>query len=69
MSDQFTSQYQDLPEGLYGCVDRIVVRAWLPGCGNGGGSRNWWQSLDGSFGSFTQTGATTDTLCPSGKRA
>jgi len=48
MSDQFTSQYEDLLEGQYDCVDRIVVNAWLPGCGNGGGFRNWWRSLHGS---------------------
>jgi hypothetical protein len=45
MSDQFTSQYEDLLEGQYDCVDRVVVNAWLPGCGNGGGFRNWWRSL------------------------
>ena len=48
MSDQFTSRYQDLLAGHYDCVDRIVVNAWLPGCGNGGGFRNWWRSLYGS---------------------
>lgn len=48
MSDQFTSQYEDLLAGHYDCVDRIVVNAWLPGCGNGGGFRNWWRSLHGS---------------------
>jgi hypothetical protein len=48
MSDQFTSQYEDLLEGHYDCVDRLVVNAWLPGCGNGGGFRNWWRSLYGS---------------------
>ena len=48
MSDQFTSQYEDLLEGQYDCVDRLVVNAWLPGCGNGGGFRNWWRSLYGS---------------------
>lgn len=48
MSDQFTSQYEDLLEGQYDCVDRVVINAWLPGCGNGGGFRNWWRSLHGS---------------------
>jgi len=48
MPDQFTSQYQDLLEGQYDCVDRLVINAWLPGCGSGGGFRNWWRSLYGS---------------------
>jgi len=48
MADQFTSQYEELLEGQYDCVDRLVVNAWLPGCGNGGGFRNWWRSLHGS---------------------
>lgn len=48
MPDQFTSQYEELIAGVYDCVDRIVINAYLPGCGNGGGFRNWWRSLFGS---------------------
>jgi hypothetical protein len=48
MADQFTGRYQELLEGQYDCVDRLVINAWLPGCGNGGGLRNWWRSLYGS---------------------
>lgn len=48
MSDPFTSRYQELLEGQYDCLDRVVINAWLPGCGNGGGFRNWWRSLYGS---------------------
>jgi hypothetical protein len=48
MSDQFTSRYEELLEGQYDCVDRVVVNAFLPGVGGGGGFRNWWRSLFGS---------------------
>jgi hypothetical protein len=48
MSDQFTSRYEELLEGQYDCVDRVVVNAFLPGVGGGGGFRNWWRSLYGS---------------------
>ena len=48
VSDQFTSRYEELLEGQYDCVDRVVVNAFLPGVGRGGGFRNWWRSLYGS---------------------
>ena len=48
MADQFTSHYQDLLEGRYDCVDRIVLNAYLPRCWDGGGFRHWWRLLDGS---------------------
>ena len=41
MPDQFASQYEELIAGVCDCV-------YLPGCGNGGGFRNWWRSLFGS---------------------
>jgi hypothetical protein len=43
MSDQFTSRYEELLEGQYDCVDRVVVNASCPvlreaeGSGTGGG--------------------------------
>ena len=48
MADAFTSRYEDLLDGHYECVDRIVINAYLPGVGGGGGFRNWWRSLYGS---------------------
>ncbi len=48
MSDQFTSRYAEFLEGQYDCVDRVVINAFLPGVGGGGGFRNWWRSLYGS---------------------
>ncbi len=41
-------QYEELIAGVCECVDRIVINADLPGCGNGGRFRNWWRSLLGS---------------------
>jgi len=48
MADAFTSRYEKLLDGNYDCVDRIVINAYLPGVGGGGGFRNWWHSLYGS---------------------
>ncbi len=48
MADQFTSHYEDLLDGIYDCVDRIVLNAYLPQCWNGGGFRHWWRLLNGS---------------------
>lgn len=48
MADAFTKRYEELLDGHYDCVDRIVINAYLPGVGGGGGFRNWWRSLYGS---------------------
>jgi len=48
MADAFTSRYEEFLDGHYDCVDRIVINAYLPGVGGGGGFRNWWRSLYGS---------------------
>jgi len=48
MADAFTSRYEEFLDGRYDCVDRIVINAYLPGVGGGGGFRNWWRSLYGS---------------------
>ena len=45
MADAFTGRYEDFLDGIYDCVDRIVINAYLPGCGGGGGFRCWWRSL------------------------
>ena len=45
MGDAFTSRYEDLLDGHYDCVDRIVINAYLPGVGGGGVFRCWWRSL------------------------
>jgi hypothetical protein len=48
MADAFTTRYEEILDGHYDCVDRIVINAYLPGVGGGGGFRNWWRSLYGS---------------------
>jgi len=48
MADAFTNRYEEFLDGNYDCVDRIVINAYLPGVGGGGGFRNWWRSLYGS---------------------
>jgi len=48
MADAFTNRYEEFLDGNYDCVDRIVINAYLPGVGGGGGFRNGWRSLYGS---------------------
>ena len=48
MTHAFTNRYEEFLDGRYDCVDRIVINAYLPGVGGGGGFRNWWHSLYGS---------------------
>lgn len=48
MADQLTDQYQDLLEGTYDCVDRIVLNAYFRPGHNAGGFRVWWRRLTGS---------------------
>jgi len=45
VEDQFTKQYEELLDGYYDCVDRIVLNAYVPKCGDGGGFRVWWRSI------------------------
>lgn len=48
MEDSFARQYEELLDGCYDCVDRIVLNAYVPKCGDGGGFRVWWRSIFGS---------------------
>jgi len=48
MADQLTARYQDLLDGTYDCVDRIVLNAYFRPGHSGGGFRTWWQRLTGS---------------------
>ena len=45
--DAFTSCYEELLDGTYDCVDRIVVNAYFQLAGSGGGFRTWWRALCG----------------------
>lgn len=53
-SDDFTDYYQDLLDGRYDCVDRIVLNGYFPMGQQGGGFRHWWQKLTGSDKTLTQ---------------
>lgn len=46
--DDFTEYYEELLEGHYDCVDRIVVNGYFPLGQQGGGFRHWWRQLNGS---------------------
>jgi len=46
--DQFTLYHQELLDGCYDCVDRLVINAYFPKCQTPGGFRVWWRDLFGS---------------------
>ena len=48
MSDQLSSLYNDLLEGSYDCVDRVILNAYFSMGQSGGGLRVWWRALYGS---------------------
>lgn len=48
MRDQFSEHYDELLEGGYDCVDRIVLNAYFPLGVSEGGFRSWWRLLSGS---------------------
>jgi len=47
-NDDFCSYYQEMLEGRYDCVDRIVLNGYFPLGHSGGGFRTWWRYLTGS---------------------
>lgn len=46
-TDEFSSYYEELLDGTYDCVDRIVLNAYFGLAGSGGGFRTWWRALCG----------------------
>jgi hypothetical protein len=48
MADRLSLLYQDLLDGTYDCVDRIVLNAYFRPGHNAGGFRVWWRRLMGS---------------------
>jgi hypothetical protein len=46
--DEFTSYHEELLDGDYDCVDRIVINAYFDLAQSGGGFRSWWRKLMGS---------------------
>jgi len=53
--DAFTSSYEELLDGVYDCVDRIVINAYFALAGSGGGFRTWWRALCGGDESLDNT--------------
>ena len=46
-SDDFSQYHAELLEGVYDCVDRIVLNAFFPMGQTGGGMRCLWRQLHG----------------------
>jgi hypothetical protein len=45
--DDLSQYYAELLDGIYDCVDRIVLNAFFPLGQTGGGVRSWWRQLHG----------------------
>ena len=45
--DDLSLYHAELLDGIYDCVDRIVLNAFFPLGQTGGGMRSWWRSLHG----------------------
>ena len=43
--DELSAYYEDLLDGSYDCVDRIVLNAYNTLCYSAGGFRQWWRQL------------------------
>ena len=48
MADGLSTLYQDLLDGSYDCVDRVVLNAYFRMAHDPGGFRLWWRALTGS---------------------
>jgi len=48
MPDEFSTYYAGLLDGVYDCVDRIVLNAYFRLGQSPGGFRTWWRTLEGS---------------------
>jgi len=48
-SDEFSSYHDELLDGRYDCVDRIVLNGYFSLGQQGGGFRTWWRQLTGSM--------------------
>ena len=45
--DQFSSYCKELLDGVYDCVDRIILNGYFQAGTYGGGFRTWWRQLTG----------------------
>lgn len=53
-ADDFSAYHEELLEGRYDCVDRIVLNGYFPLGQQGGGFRTWWRQLTGSDATLDQ---------------
>jgi hypothetical protein len=55
-TDDFSRYYEEHVEGIYECLDRIVINAYFPMGQTGGGMRYWWRKLKGNDDGLTNDG-------------
>jgi hypothetical protein len=55
IADQFCKQYQQYLEGVYDCIDRIVLNAYFIFGQAPGGFRTWWRALKGTDNDLNDT--------------
>jgi len=48
LPDDFSKYYENLLDGSYDCLDRLVLRAYCPILQSAGGFRCWWEGFRGS---------------------
>ena len=53
--DEFSKHYEDLLDGTYDCVDRIVLNAYFSLLHTPGGFRTWWRRLTGGDSTLDNT--------------
>jgi hypothetical protein len=53
--DEFCQQYQDYLDGIYDCIDRIVLNAYFIFAQSPGGFRTWWRVLMGTDDNLNNT--------------
>ena len=54
-SDPFSSYYESHLDGVYDCVDRIVLNGYFYLGQTGGGFRCWWRKLMGGEDNLDNT--------------
>ena len=62
MPDEFCQQYQSCLEGVYDCVDRIVLNVYFMLAQSEGGFRTWWRLLRGSDEDLDNTHQRTEAI-------
>jgi hypothetical protein len=55
MTDEFAEYYSYFLDGVYDCVDRIVLNAYFPLAQSGGGFRTFWRNLRGGDDDLNNT--------------